>query len=68
MLIEPEDDGEEHFVDADRPQKSVPEASSSTHANAYDGRKRDPKFAHADASCLWELVNWIDICQSPLVC
>ncbi|KAK1923668.1 putative ribosome biogenesis protein [Papiliotrema laurentii] len=60
MLIEPEDDGEEHFVDADRPQKSVPEASSSTHANAYDGRKRDPKFAHADASCLWELTPFLD--------
>ena len=51
MLIEPEDE-EEHFVDADQPK---PVASSST--SVYDGRKRDPKFAHADSSCLWELVS-----------
>ncbi|ORY34646.1 CBF/Mak21 family-domain-containing protein [Naematelia encephala] len=61
MLIEPEDDGEEHFVD-------VPEGSSTQHAptaaasssKAYDGRKREPQFANADSSCLWELVPLLD--------
>lgn len=26
--------------------------------NAYDGRKRDPEFANADRSCLWEIVSY----------
>jgi len=25
--------------------------------NVYDGRKRDPEFANADKSCLWEIVS-----------
>lgn len=59
MLIEPEDDGEEHFVDADTKDRST-EASSSkiSTSKLYDGRKRDPKYANADTSCLWELVSW----------
>lgn len=41
---------------------SKSEASSSRHDNvAYDGKKREPQFANAQNSCLWELVSWISI-------
>jgi len=59
MLIEPEDDGEEHFVDAPEHGQSFSHAESSkgeSSKNMYDGRKREPRFANADSSCLWELV------------
>ena len=62
MLIEPEDEGDEHFVDA--PEEGRPAASTSSTSKApasidrtYDGKKREPQYAHADASCLWELVS-----------
>jgi len=61
MLIEPEDEGDEHFVDA--PEEGQPAAGSSKTAalkpdqRAYDGKKREPQYAHADSSCLWELVS-----------
>jgi ribosome biogenesis protein MAK21 len=65
MVIEPEDDGEEHFVDADKGKKAEtaevkdakPAASSSS---AYDGKKREPQYAHADTSCLWELMPFLN--------
>lgn len=62
MLVEPEDDSEEHFVDApEEGETKVGETSAAAKAknthNEYDGRKRDPQFAGADASCLWELVS-----------
>lgn len=60
MLIEPEDDGDEHFVDAN--EDGTPAASSSKtpagdFGRTYDGKKREPLYAHADSSCLWELVS-----------
>ncbi|BGP21238.1 CCAAT-box-binding transcription factor [Rhodotorula toruloides] len=37
-------------------QAQLLEAERDSHAlDAYDGRKREPKFAHAENSCLWEL-------------
>lgn len=60
MLIEPEDDGDEHFADAPEGQEKHVEAESSKTAQnnkAYDGRKREPQYANADTSCLWELVR-----------
>lgn len=62
MLVEPEDDSEEHFVDApeERETKVGETSTASKTKNSlgeYDGRKRDPQFAGADASCLWELVS-----------
>lgn len=43
---------------------TVAEASKAAGADAderatdrYDGRKREPRFAHAENSCLWELVR-----------
>lgn len=39
-------------------QAQLPEAERDSHAlESYDGRKREPKFAHAENSCLWELVS-----------
>ncbi|CAK9783233.1 unnamed protein product [Cutaneotrichosporon oleaginosum] len=55
MLIEPEDDGEEHFVDADSGKKANTETKPSS-GPVYDGKKREPQYAHADTSCLWELM------------
>jgi len=58
MLIEPEDDGEEHFVDVKEDGQSATAPSTlPSNAKTYDGRKRDPRFADADTSCLWELVR-----------
>ncbi|GAA5873070.1 hypothetical protein JCM3774_000328 [Rhodotorula dairenensis] len=38
-------------------QAKLAEKDRDSHAvDAYDGRKRDPKYAHAENSCLWELV------------
>ncbi|KAI9609615.1 hypothetical protein H4Q26_007575 [Puccinia striiformis f. sp. tritici PST-130] len=33
-----------------------PEGEQLTDKEQYDGRKRDPSYANADKSCLWELV------------
>ncbi|BFZ64904.1 RNA-binding ribosome biosynthesis protein mak21 [Saitoella coloradoensis] len=66
MLRNPEmndDDEEEVFRDApDDDDEEEEKAVVSTEqkkevasANGYDGRKRDPQFANADGSCLWEL-------------
>ena len=30
-------------------------------SESYDARKRDPQFAHASSSPLWELVNIIPL-------
>lgn len=39
-------------------QSANPSASSSRHNDvAYDGKKREPQFANAQNSCLWELVR-----------
>ena len=55
------DGDEEHFHDVpddgtliDQPSEEVPRKR----AVQYDGRKRDPGYANADHSCLWELVGW----------
>ena len=40
--------------------------SRDTHLSpeeSYDSRKRDPQYAHAETTCLWELVS---IHQFPL--
>ena len=63
MLLEPEDDGQEHFVDADKKAQGDAEAEAAIAAandKAYDGRKRQPQFANADSSCLWELTPFLD--------
>lgn len=54
MLIEPEDEGDEN-LDAGL-QSQQAESSKAAHSKAYDGRKREPQYANADASCLWDLI------------
>ena len=61
LLNEAEDSGVEHFEDA--PEDGEEKVQKTTVAiddkplNEYDGRKRDPLFANAKSSCLWELVS-----------
>jgi ribosome biogenesis protein MAK21 len=54
-----EDDEEEHFTDVDRISDTASNVSekqpSTTSSSHYDGRKRDPRYANAEKSCLWEL-------------
>jgi len=68
LITQPEeDDDEEHFEDApdsddekDSDKKTKAAATSAfSHSTKYDGRKRDPRFANADKTCLWELVRII---------
>lgn len=75
MLIEPEDDSEEHFVDVDE-DGTKPESSRAANLERdYDGKKREPQFAHADNSCLWDLVSaftspntlYIESVHSPML-
>lgn len=73
MLTEPEEDGEEHFVDApdededEDASMAAPTAvlkpsapglanAAGSKATSYDARKRDPRWAGAELTCLWELV------------
>ncbi|WWC65915.1 uncharacterized protein I303_108537 [Kwoniella dejecticola CBS 10117] len=63
MLIEPEDDEIEHFVDADQKDTLRPSEESGkkqpSNEREYDGKKREPLYAHADSSCLWDLVPFL---------
>lgn len=60
LVNEPEDSGIEHFKDVDEVAKTS-ETTTAIEAdkkplNEYDGKKRDPLFANAATSCLWELI------------
>lgn len=59
-------DAEEHFadVDDDRATKSNndgmhPSRLPKPPSTAYDPRKRDPSHAHAEMSCLWDLLPFL---------
>lgn len=66
MLTEPEEDDEEHFQDVassddegeDAPakEKPTPAAAGKDASAKYDGRKREPRFAHAGTTCLWDIL------------
>ncbi|WFD25123.1 RNA-binding ribosome biosynthesis protein mak21 [Malassezia nana] len=57
MMTDPEEEGLEHFRDVDEEAPSTNAAAPSTsHSASYDGRKRDPRFAHAGDSALWDLL------------
>ncbi|KAK5120922.1 hypothetical protein LTR85_005706 [Meristemomyces frigidus] len=68
MMTEAEvedEDEEERFVDAPEEGADVVQQQTSTngaaagHNQGYDPRKRDPEHAHADRSCLWELLPFL---------
>lgn len=53
-------DEEEHFVDVDEDETTSNDhetAQIDERTDQYDAQKRDPRFASADATCLWELVS-----------
>ncbi|TKY87754.1 hypothetical protein EX895_003335 [Sporisorium graminicola] len=63
MLTEPEEDDEEHFHDvasSDDESEDKDKAKNKTAARdastKYDGRKREPRFAHAGTTCLWDVL------------
>lgn len=59
MLSTPEDNRaeseDEHYEDVPEEGATVKESKASK-KTLYDPRKRDPDHAHADLSCLWELL------------
>ena len=61
MLSDPEDadDDLEKFKDApesaEEAEEEVAASSSTRPTTSYDGRKRDPQYANAHNSCLWEI-------------
>lgn len=60
MLVDAEDDDEEIIAnppdDETEPKNQIP-APAHLHASnqRYDGHKRDPRFARAKSTCLWEI-------------
>lgn len=64
MIKDPEitdEDEEEHFADVpeDGEEARPAPAPSHIHSETYDPRKRDPEHAHAERSCLWDLLPFI---------
>jgi CBF/Mak21 family len=50
------DSDEEHFVDVDKDEKKQPETTTKNHSDLYDPLKREPKWANAESSALFELI------------
>lgn len=59
MLTEPEDLATKAAAAKAAAPPAVEDGASSSkvHPVAYDGRKREPQFANAQNSCLWEIVG-----------
>ncbi|SCZ95526.1 BZ3501_MvSof-1269-A2-R1_Chr1-3g01760 [Microbotryum saponariae] len=55
MLTEPEDLPSK-LEEAKKTPQSETAPALTLESIAYDGKKREPQFAHAENSCLWELV------------
>lgn len=60
MLKEPEvseEDEEEHFVDVPEDGETPANVqNSSQRESAYDARKREPAYANAERTCLWDIL------------
>ncbi|KAJ2606713.1 RNA-binding ribosome biosynthesis protein mak21 [Coemansia sp. RSA 1722] len=63
MISQPEDNEDEVVVDADSDSEAASKKAAVTGAAAasgasrqYDPLKRDPRYANAESSCLWETV------------
>lgn len=62
MLTEAEDEGIEHFEDVDDEDDDDDVRARATvrkSGSEYDGRKRDPRFAHAGETALWDLLTLV---------
>ncbi|KPI35137.1 uncharacterized protein AB675_1322 [Cyphellophora attinorum] len=53
------DDEEEVFKDVDEDRAPTRKEPSLVSASKYDGHKRAPEHANADASCAWELLPFL---------
>lgn len=62
LLNEPEEDGDDEEVYRDAPAEGSTEEVGAKDSRptklAYDGRKRDPQYSHADQSCMWEVIPY----------
>lgn len=58
MITDPEEEGMEHFRDVDEDESSNA-APAAVSTSTYDGRKRDPRFAHAGETALWDLLPMV---------
>ncbi|PKI83311.1 RNA-binding ribosome biosynthesis protein mak21 [Malassezia vespertilionis] len=59
MITEPEEEGFEHFVDvAEEGEQSARLKRAET--ITYDGRKRDPRFARAGNTALWDILPLVN--------
>lgn len=56
---EHEDDIEENFRDVDPSRVAATQAPTSATSTAYDATKRDPAYANADNSCLWDVLPYL---------
>jgi ribosome biogenesis protein MAK21 len=62
----PEDSAKQSVVSI----TSSPSIKEPRHSEAYDPRKREPQYAHAETTCLWELVSHgdrFDLCLA-IIC
>jgi ribosome biogenesis protein MAK21 len=60
MFSEPEsnEDEEERYVDVEEEGQTALAQVNGSETPKYDARKRDPLFANADRSCLWEILQY----------
>ncbi|KAF8469035.1 CBF/Mak21 family-domain-containing protein [Kalaharituber pfeilii] len=54
----PDDDEKDSRVALDTLKEDM-EKDTKKMTNSYDGRKRDPVFANADRTCLWEVIPFV---------
>lgn len=54
MMTEPEEESVERFADQD--EDGAPAVTNAPVKSLYDGRKRDPRFARAGDSALWDIL------------
>ena len=70
MIREPQDDGDEHFVDVPEnghQLSQVVEKLKVSERKEYDGHKREPRYSNAETSCLWELARILACAQTRLI-
>lgn len=63
----PEDAGSEEEASASRPALTAAQSTSAPPTSKYDGRKRDPRYCHAEITCLWELVSVLALAIAPQI-
>lgn len=56
---EHEEDTEENFRDVDPSRVTATQAPVSATSTNYDATKRDPAYANADNSCLWDVLPYL---------